>query len=184
VSDSDLFSRRAVRIAVGLAGLLVVGVVVAANLVGSGAETPAGPTPTPSTPNTGPVPLVPVDAPDAGAPACANVINALPADLTSGSSTLHRLPIAEPAPPATMAWGDADTPVVLRCGLSKPPELTPTSELREISGVSWLPIPGDRATTWYLAKRAVYVALTVPAGAGTGVLQGVSETVGRTLGSA
>jgi hypothetical protein len=70
---------------------------------------------------------------------------------------------------------------VLRCGLARPGELTPTSALREISGVRWLPVEGAVATTWYVVDRPVYVALTVPAGSGTGPLQDVSTTVDRTL---
>jgi hypothetical protein len=74
--------------------------------------------------------------------------------------------------------------VVLRCGLARPPELTPTAQLREISGVRWLPVQGEHAATWYLVDREVFVALTVPEGTGTGVLQGVSETAAKKLGSA
>ncbi|HEU5469043.1 MAG TPA: DUF3515 domain-containing protein [Actinophytocola sp.] len=166
-----MLSRTALGVSVGLAGLLVVGVIVLGKLVGSAGDPES------------PVALVSVDAPQAGSAACATLIGALPAELTSGSAVLHRLPLASPAPPATMAWGTGGSaePVVLRCGLNRPPELTPTAQLREISGVRWLPVPGARATTWYLADRAVFVALTVPDGAGTGVLQGVSETVGRNL---
>jgi hypothetical protein len=71
--------------------------------------------------------------------------------------------------------------VVLRCGLARPPELTATSELRLISGVNWLPVPGDGASTWYLVDKRVFVALTVPGTAGTGPLQQISETVSKAL---
>jgi Protein of unknown function (DUF3515) len=168
-------SRLALGIAVALAALLIAGVIVIPKLIEPSDS--ARPSPSPSTPPFGPVALVPVEAPDAGSAACASLIDALPAELTSGATVLRRRPIAEPAPPATVAWGE--NPVVLRCGLTRPPELTPTAELRLISGVNWLPVQGDRATTWYLVDRAVYVALTVPDGTGTGVLQGISEVVGR-----
>ncbi|MDQ3406303.1 MAG: DUF3515 domain-containing protein, partial [Actinomycetota bacterium] len=76
------------------------------------------------------------------------------------------------------AWGDqVEQPVVLRCGLGKPPELTPTSALRVVSGVQWLPIMGTGSATWFVVDRAVYVALTLPDGMGTGPLQTVSEAV-------
>lgn len=181
----EAFSRATVGVAVGLAGLLIVGVVVLGKVLaadGSSAPTPAGPS---APPSTGPVALVPVEAPQAGSPACAALLGALPAELASGAAMLRRLPLAEPAPPATAAWGDGrGDPVVLRCGLSRPPELTPTAALREISGVRWLPVQGEHATTWYLVDREVFVALTVPEGTGTGVLQGISETAAKTLGSA
>jgi hypothetical protein len=187
VSDRspELFSRTAIGIAVGLAVLLAVGVIVISKLVGSAGDTGPAASGTSRAPRTGPVALVSVDAPQAGSAACGTLLGALPNDLTSGPSVLRRLPLAQPAPPATAAWGDGRAePVVLRCGLGKPPELTPTAELRLISGVRWLPVRGDQATTWYLVDRPVYVALTVPAGTGTGVLQGISETAGRVLESA
>jgi Protein of unknown function (DUF3515) len=179
-SSPDLFSRTTIGIAVGLAVALIAGVIVIGQLLGSDPGTPpAAPT---TAPRTGPLALVPVEAPDAGSPACGTLLGALPAELTSGPATLRRLPLAEPAPPATTAWGgDRGEPVVLRCGLPRPPELTATAQLREVSGVSWLPVAGPGATTWYTVGREVYVALTVPEGVSTGPLQEVSETVGRTL---
>jgi hypothetical protein len=175
-------SRAALGIAVALAALLLIGVVVLAQVLGSGTDARPPSTSPPVAPRTDPVALVPVDAPDAGSAACGSLLSALPDALTSGATTLHRLPLAAPAPPATAAWSDGGDPVVLRCGLNRPPELTPTAQLRLISGVNWLPIEGDRSTTWYLVQRSVYVALTVPVGTGTGVLQGVSEVAGRVVG--
>ena len=98
--------------------------------------------------------------------------------LPSGTDMLPRRELAAPAPLATVAWGDAKhDPVVLRCGLERPGELTPTSQLRVISDVQWLQVPGSGSSTWFVVDRAVYVALTVPYDAGTGPLQDVSTTV-------
>ncbi len=174
-----MYSRTTVGIAVGLAALLVVGVIVLSRFFDTGST--ATPTTTSAPPRTGPVALVPVDAPDAGSPGCATLVAALPAALTSGGSHLNRLPLAAPAPPATAAWGDAGDPVVLRCGLARPPELTETSGLREISGVRWLPVSADGRSTWYVVDRGVFVALTVPGNAGTGPIQEISETVNKVL---
>jgi hypothetical protein len=177
-----VYSRTAVGIAVGLAALLIVGVIVLSRVFDTGSTPAASPTTMPPhAPRTGPVALVPVDAPDAGSPGCASLIAALPVSLTSGSARLSRLPMAAPAPPATAAWGDADDPVVLRCGLARPPELTETSALREISGVKWLPLSADGRSTWYVVDRKVFIALTVPGNAGTGPIQEISETVGKAL---
>jgi hypothetical protein len=129
---------------------------------------------------SGPLPLVPVPAPQAGSPECAALVRAIPAELASNGAKLARRAIAAPAPPSTVAWGGTD-PVVLRCGLDKPPELTPTAELRVINGVQWLQVTGDGAATWYVVDRAVYTALTVPDNAGTGPLQEISDTVAATL---
>ena len=58
--------------------------------------------------------------------------------LPAGSGTLPTRPLADPAPPGTRAWAAAPRPAVLRCGLTRPAELTPTSALLEVNGVRWL----------------------------------------------
>ncbi len=166
-------SRRAVVVAAVLVGVLAVGIVVASRLV------PVAPDPVVE---AGPIGLVPVDAPAAGSPECAALLTQLDGALPSAGKTLQRLPVAEPAPVGAAAWGDrVGDPVVLRCGLGKPAELTPTSGLRAVSGVQWLVVEGDGASSWFAVDRAVYVVLTLPAGVGTGPLQTVSEVVGRVL---
>ncbi|GHF14382.1 hypothetical protein GCM10017786_55100 [Amycolatopsis deserti] len=158
-----LLVAAAVLVVVLAAGVAVIGLVMR----GSGDE-------------AGPLALVPVDAPQAGSAECARLIPAMPAQLDSKGTALPRRTIAEPAPEATIAWGSPDS-IVLRCGLGKPPELTPTSQLRVVSGVQWLPVEGPGSSTWYVVDRAVYVALTVPDSAGTGPLQQISDTVAATL---
>ncbi|GAA3575334.1 DUF3515 domain-containing protein [Amycolatopsis ultiminotia] len=128
----------------------------------------------------GPLPLVAVPAPQADAAGCTTLLAAAPAALTSNGKQLARRPLADPAPRATAAWG-ADNPVVLRCGLDRPQELTRTAQLRVINGVQWLQVTEDNAATWYVVDRAVYVALTVPDSAGTGPLQLVSDLVSAKL---
>ncbi|MEV6240961.1 DUF3515 domain-containing protein [Lentzea sp. NPDC051838] len=159
-------------VAVGLAVLLVVGF-AALGLVLSGRNQ------TEDVPGrTGPLALVTIDAPDAGSELCTSLISKLPAALPSGKDTLPRRELASPAPPATVAWGDAQhDPVVLRCGLPRPSELTATSQLRVISDVQWLQLPGSGTSTWVVVDRGIYLALTVPDDAGTGPLQDVSTAV-------
>lgn len=163
--------RRLLVLAAILAVALAAGVAVLAIVTRSGQE---------AQPDNGPLPLVPVPASQADSPECATLIPALPAQLISNGATLDRREIAEPAPPATVAWGAPDA-IVLRCGLDRPPELTQTAQLRVVSGVQWLPVEGQGASTWYVVDRDVYVALTVPDSAGTGPLQTVSDTVAATL---
>ncbi|HEY3467049.1 MAG TPA: DUF3515 domain-containing protein [Amycolatopsis sp.] len=127
-----------------------------------------------------PLPLVPVPAPAAGSPACTTLLAAVPTELTSNGKAVKVRALANPAPPATVAWGEQD-PLVLRCGLDRPPELTPTASLRLVNGVQWLQVPGDGASTWYVVDREVYAALTVPDSAGTGPLQQLSDTVAAKL---
>lgn len=124
---------------------------------------------------TGPLPLVSIPAPEADSDECRTVLDAVPGTLTSSGQRLERRELAEPKPEATAAWGPDDRPVVLRCGLERPPELSRTSALRQINGVQWLQVPGDGTSTWYVVDRPVYLALTVPEGTGTGPLQLVSD---------
>jgi hypothetical protein len=129
---------------------------------------------------TGPLPLASIYAPQATAPQCAALTGAVPTELTSNGTKLALRELAKPAPPSAVAWGSTD-PVILRCGLDKPPELTPTAQLRVIDGVQWLPVSGDGAATWYVVDREVYIALTVPDNSGTGPLQEISTTVAAKL---
>lgn len=182
------FSRVTLGIAAGLAVVLAVGVVVVGVLLGSGSDDGSGDSASDTTqstaaaPRTGPLALVAVDAPGAASPECASLTEALPDEITSDGKQLTRLDLAEPAPQAAAAWsGERGEPVVLRCGLGQPAELTPTAQLREVSQVTWLPVEGDGASTWYTVDRAVFVALTVPEGTGTGALQTISELVAEVL---
>ncbi|GAA5124778.1 DUF3515 domain-containing protein [Haloechinothrix salitolerans] len=125
---------------------------------------------------SGPLPLPAVAAPKSGAPACDTLAAALPDTLESAGEELPRRELAEPAPEGAAAWGGVN-PVVLRCGVPKPGELTATSKLRQVNGVRWLPITTQGSTTWYAVDRKAYIALTVPNDAGTGPLQEISNII-------
>jgi hypothetical protein len=170
-------------VAAGIAAVLVVGVIVASKVLGAGAGTStAAPATTSSGARTGPLALAGVEAPDADAPECTKLVGSLPATLPSKGEELARLPLADPAPPAAAAWAGAQgEPVVLRCGLPKPAQYAPTAQLRVIGKVNWLPVEGDGASTWYTVDRPVYVALTIPDDAGTGVVQEMSATIAKVL---
>lgn len=134
-------------------------------------------------PRTGPVALVPVDAPQAGSADCRTLLADLPASLDNAGGALRRRPLASPAPTGAMAWGGtvSSDPVVLRCGIDRPAELIPTAELLAVDGVDWLQVSGPDAATWYAVNRSVYVALTLPSGLSTGPLQEVSAAINRAL---
>lgn len=71
-----------------------------------------------------------------------------------------------PQSTATAAWGEP--PIVLRCGVGRPPTLTPSAQLITVNGISWLPIEATGgvvfvSTDWPDASHPVYVELTVPA---------------------
>lgn len=126
--------------------------------------------------------LPPVPASHAASAECASVLNSLPASLRIGNSPVPRRPLAAPAPQAAVAWGDADhDPVIVRCGLDAPAELTATSQLADVSGVSWLRISEGGAASWVVVDRPVYVALTAPADSGTGPVQDISAVLAQTL---
>jgi len=153
---------------------------------GSGGAGPGGSGPSaPAAPETGPLAVVPVDAPDSGGPECAALLAALPAELPAGGGTLPARPLADPAPPGTRAWAAAPRPVVLRCGLTRPVELTPTSALLEVNGVRWLRLddglPDPVIVSYVAVDRPVYVVLTAPTGAGSGPLQAVADVLRQTL---
>ncbi|HEX5114449.1 MAG TPA: DUF3515 domain-containing protein [Pseudonocardiaceae bacterium] len=160
---------------------LVVGVAVAGIVLGPSGGPAASTQPSATANATGPLLLVPVDAPQAGSPDCAALLRKLPATLANGATPLAARQLATPAPQAAAAWGGGDDPVVLRCGIERPPELTPTSELLDVDGVQWLRVSAGDLATWYAVDRPVVVALTLPGDVGTGPIQDVSESVGATL---
>ena len=178
--------------------LLLVGAVVlgvASHRGGTGPE---------QRPDHRPLALPPVEAPDAAGPDCTRLLAALPPTLTASAGPLPRLALLAPAPAGATAWagaapgsgssavtssttgsaGDGSAggdPVVLRCGLPKPPELTNSSALIVINGVSWLDLSQPDRDTFIAVDRPVYVAVTVPRGLGTGPVQTVSDIVRTAL---
>ena len=161
-------------VAGGLGVALLVGAVVTGVVLNGSANAPAPEA-------TGPVPLVPVDAPQAGSPGCTALIAGLPKQLPDNGSSITRRDLVAPAPPAAAAWGDSDNPVVLRCGVEQPPEFTATSQLFVVNGVQWLQVNGDDATTWYAVDRAATVALTEPSGSGSGPIQVLSTAIAKAM---
>ena len=138
----------------------------------------------PPAPDDGPLAVVPVVAPAATDPGCAALLAALPAELNADSGPWPSRPLAEPAPPGVRAWAAAPRPAVLRCGLPRPAELTPTSALLVVNGVQWLSLsdPGVPELVSFVAvDRPVYVVLTTPAAAGSGPIQQVSDAIRASL---
>jgi Protein of unknown function (DUF3515) len=133
-------------------------------------------------PETGPLAVAPIDAPDATGPGCSALLAALPSDLAG----LPTRPIAQADQlPGVRAWAAAPRPVVLRCGLPRPAELTPSSALLEVNGVRWLQLtdglPQPVQVSYVAVDRPVYVAITTPVDIGSGPLQAASDAVRSTL---
>lgn len=174
--DALVRTRPAVVVAIALPLLLAVAVAGIAIVTRGSTGGTAAPA------ETGPLALAPVDAPDAGGGPCTTLLAALPAALDGGHPSR---PLADPAPAGARAWAAADRPVVLRCGLARPPELNPTSALLEINGVRWLRlddgVPNPSVVTYVTVDRPAYVALTTPTSAGSGPVQQVSDVVRQAL---
>lgn len=133
-----------------------------------------------TTADTGPLAVPAVDQPGAVGKSCGVLMEALPSDL----SGLPRRTLAD-AQQGVAAWGDPA--VVLRCGVQTPAELTCSSALQQFSGpgqaegVAWLRLSDSSASTYIATDRAVRIALTLPAGAGTGAIQQISEIIAADL---
>ncbi len=58
------------------------------------------------------------------------------------------------------AWGRPA--ITLRCGVAKPPGLTPASECTEVNGVGWYAEPATGGTLFTTIGRPAFVELAVP----------------------
>ncbi len=128
----------------------------------------------------GPLGLAALPAPSAGTADCARLLAALPAKLDGGDmGAVQRRQLAAPAPEGAAGWGEP--PVVLRCGLNRPAELTTTSRLLEVSGVQFLETASSGASTWVAVDRPVYVVVALPPTSGSGPLQQIATVIAKTL---
>jgi hypothetical protein len=124
--------------------------------------------------------LAALPAPSAGGADCARLLAALPAKLDGGDlGALQRRELAAPVPAGAAGWGEP--PVVLRCGLDRPAELTATSRLLEVSGVQFLETANPDASTWVAVDRPAYVVVALPPTSGSGPLQQIATVIAKTL---
>lgn len=148
-NNSPQFNRTPIFIALGLALLLVLGVL-------GGARWVAGQS------SQGPVQMAELPGGNADHPACAPLLEELPEEVAG----FQRAEVAEPAPAGAAAWvaGEADE-LTLRCGVDLPFQYTALSETTEVDGTEWLhvvdPSTGDALQTWYTVNRSPAVAVTV-----------------------
>ncbi len=87
--------------------------------------------------------------------ACPALVAALPRQLDG-----HDRRTTTPASPFTAAWGSPA--ITLRCGVPRPPQLAPTSELVTVNGVDWLPIPLTNGYRFVSVGRVANVEVDVP----------------------
>lgn len=128
-----------------------------------------------------PVAIAAVPAPQADSPDCRTLLGALPDRL----GDFGRAPTVEPTPAGTAAWraGGAIDPVILRCGLDRPPEFVVGSPIQMVNSVQWFRLddPDVARSTWISVDRPVYVALTLPRDSGPTPIQTVSDVIGATM---
>jgi hypothetical protein len=138
---------------------------------------PAGNSPTGTPTPTAAVGPVDVAAPP-GSPAadkrCPGVISALPVTL-NGS---HSRP-AHSTSAYVAAWGDP--PMVLRCGVPRPPKFVRTSMVISIEGVQWFTEQEHDTVVWTVVDRPVYIEVTVPTTYGSTPIADLSEDLAKAL---
>ena len=121
------------------------------------------------------MPVVPPTPDPATAARCRGFVSALPPRLDSAA----RAPTT-PRSPLVRAYGDGR--YVVRCGVPRPADLRPTSQLFTVDGVDWFVREGGRRTRCTAVGRAVFVELSLPAGdPAAGPLVDLAEPVRRTL---
>lgn len=147
--NSHQFSRTPVFLALGLAVLLVLGVLFGARFVSEQA-------------GRQPVQISELPGTNSDHPECAPLLAKLPDEIAG----LHRAELAEPVPAGAAAWisGQEDE-LTLRCGVNLPFQYSALSGIQEFSGTKWLqvvdPTAGDSLETWYSVDREPKVALTL-----------------------
>lgn len=158
--------RWPLGVALSLVATLVVGVLIAASIARNQPLGPLG--------------LAVVVAPAADSAECARLLAALPEELDGGVlGALARRQLSAPIPAGAAGWGEP--PVVLRCGLDRPTDLTATSRLLSVSGVQFLEILSAGMSTWVAVDRPVYVVVALPPSSGSGPLQQIATVISRNL---
>ncbi|MBB4853571.1 hypothetical protein HNP40_000937 [Mycobacteroides chelonae] len=119
-------------------------------------------------------------APQANLQLCLDMAKAYPVGM---AGDWKRVEIVEPTPPAAAAWRRGKDSVVARCGVDRPAEFAVGTSVEQINGVQWFRIT-DAAigvSTWYVVDRGVYIALTMPDGAGSEPLTEMSDAIAKAL---
>ena len=141
-------NRTTIYISLGLAVLLVLGVLVGARVYFQRVALQ-------------PVAMTELPAPEADSPECAAIIDDLP-DTLAG---LKRAELAQPAPDGAAAWQASSTErITLRCGVDAPAQYTPYAATEDLGGARWLRVddltPGSTLATWYTVDRSPVLAVT------------------------
>ncbi|GAA4396786.1 DUF3515 domain-containing protein [Tsukamurella soli] len=126
-----------------------------------------------------------VAAPSASEPACASLLQVMPAKLggftrDGGTRTA-----------GYARWqSDQDGTVELRCGVDRPAQLTRTSSLQVVDQTQWLQVlPTEKSQVglgayWVAVDHRPYVMMWIPDNAGTAPIQAASDSINQKLAPA
>jgi hypothetical protein len=96
------------------------------------------------------------DASGATRAVCARLVDRLPTHLEG-----HRSRVVDPASPLTHAWGNP--PIVLRCGVAKPPGYSASSiQSTDVNGVVWFQQVQPELVRWTAVRHGANIELDVP----------------------
>jgi hypothetical protein len=152
---------------------LVVGLVL-----GGAGSTPSS-APTTKSSVLPPVTVTPPPNPSPGTTStCAQVISALP--LVLNGKNLRRT-VSNPPTGLVQAWGDP--PIVLRCGVAKPPQLNPstTTGYLQLNGVLNLVTSQGGDQIYTVVDRKVFIELDVPHNYASGPVPPVMDAIRKVL---
>jgi hypothetical protein len=154
---------------------VVVAVVVLTRVLGDGSSAEVA---EPSAPQRADLPTLPVDVPPVTAAAeadCPGLMERLPLDLLDDPSRR-----VDSDSPFAYAWGEP--PVVLVCGVDRPPGWVVGVAAIQINGVQWYVDTDDPETTvWTTVDRPVYVEVRVPASVDSAPVTALTTPISQAL---
>lgn len=111
--------------------------------------------------NDQPIAVATIDAPDAAAPQCQELLADLPDELNG----LALAPLAEPIPDGVAVWRDQEAnQITLRCGIESPQQYSEYATEFAAADTSWFEVrdatPGLDLATWYAVGSTPLVAIT------------------------
>lgn len=147
-SNASQINRTVVYVSLGLAILLVLGVLGGARYYFNKVALQ-------------PVAMTELPSPLADSAECSAFVNAAP-DKVLG---LKRAEIAEPAPAGVAAWQASSTQrITMRCGVDMPLQYTAYTPTEDHAGGTWMRIndmtPGSTMVSWFSTDRSPVIAIT------------------------
>jgi len=86
---------------------------------------------------------------------CTELMSRIPVELAD-----QLIRSTKPSDAGVAAWGDPA--IVMRCGVSEPTAITPTSQLIAINGVDWFPEPLSNGTRFTSVNTSEFIEVNIP----------------------